>query len=88
MRMIGLLPTLSPTDLKSAEDVGSDFALAFAFVVKYGASMEDIIAQWIADECMTNAKANTIRKHAKSDHPMMRDLSTISLDKNMPLLEG
>ncbi len=74
----------------SAENVGSEFALAFAFVVKYGESMEETIAQWIADDCMTNAKANTIRKHAMSDHPMMkiaREMSSISLEENMTLAQ-
>ncbi len=81
----------------SAQDVGSDFALAFAFVVKYGAGMEDAIAQWVADDCMTKAKANTIRKHAMGDHPMMkiaREMSfssieyPVALDQATQLIES
>ena len=75
----------------SAESVGADFALAFAFVVLYGDDTESILAEWIADDTITKAKANAVRKAIKSDHPLMkiaRDLSTISLDTNMPLLEG
>jgi len=75
----------------SAESVDADFALAFAFVVQYGDDTESILAEWLADDMITKAKANAVRKAIKSDHPLMkiaRDLSTISLDKNMPLLEG